>query len=127
MNDKQLFDAIIIGGSYAGLAAAMTLGRSRRAVLVIDNGRPCNRQTPHAHNLLTHDGEKPADIARKAREQVQAYPSLSFVSATASKLSGESGAFQVDTAEGVRYAAKRILLTTGVKDIPLPIPGFAEC
>ncbi|WP_460503189.1 FAD-dependent oxidoreductase, partial [Hymenobacter agri] len=52
----QEFDVIIIGGSYAGLSAAMSLGRARRRVLVLDTAQPCNRQTPHSHNFLTQDG-----------------------------------------------------------------------
>lgn len=45
MTDSNNFDVIIIGGSYAGLSAAMALGRSMRNVLIIDSGKPCNRQT----------------------------------------------------------------------------------
>ncbi len=36
-------DVIIIGGSFAGLAAALQLGRARRKVTVLDTGRPRNR------------------------------------------------------------------------------------
>ena len=42
LTPKQL-DAIVIGGSYAGLSAAMQIARGRRAVAVIDAGRPRNR------------------------------------------------------------------------------------
>jgi thioredoxin reductase len=65
-----IYDVVIVGGSYAGLSAAMTLGRSVRKVLVIDNRQPCNKTAPQAHNLITHDGETPAAIAAKAREQL---------------------------------------------------------
>lgn len=37
---KNKFDVIIIGGSYASLSAAMTLGRSLRNVLISDSGLP---------------------------------------------------------------------------------------
>lgn len=57
MIENNTYDVIIIGGSYSGLSAAMSLGRSLRHVLVIDSGLPCNRQTPHSHNFITHDGE----------------------------------------------------------------------
>src|SRR5690606_11568540 len=66
MTNNKRFDVIIIGGSYAGLSAAMALGRSLRRVLIIDSGQPCNEQTPHSHNFLTQDGEPPHVIARKA-------------------------------------------------------------
>ena len=71
--DRKDFEVIIIGGSYAGLSAAMALGRSLRTVLIVDSGTPCNMQTPHSHNFLTQDGETPSRIAQKAKEQVLNY------------------------------------------------------
>ena len=68
MTDNKNFDVIIIGGSYAGLSAAMALGRALRNVLIIDSGLPCNRQRPHSHNFITQDGTKPSEIAEKAKE-----------------------------------------------------------
>ena len=73
MKDNKIFDVIIIGGSYAGLSTAMALGRSLRDVLIIDRGSPCKRQTPHSHNFITQDGEKPDVIAAKAKAQVLNY------------------------------------------------------
>ncbi|RYY08655.1 MAG: NAD(P)/FAD-dependent oxidoreductase, partial [Chitinophagaceae bacterium] len=60
---EDRFDIVIIGGSYAGLAAGLALGRSMRRTLIIDSNTPANRFTPQAHNLITHDGKKPADIS----------------------------------------------------------------
>ena len=73
---KEKLDVIIVGGSYAGLSAAMALGRALRKVLIIDGGKPANRFTPHSHNFITHDGRKPGEIAEMARKQVDAYPSI---------------------------------------------------
>ena len=73
MQKEEIFDVIIVGGSYAGLSAAMSLGRSSRKVLIIDSGKPCNQQTPHSHNFITQDGEKPAVISAKALIQVDFY------------------------------------------------------
>jgi thioredoxin reductase len=42
-------DVIIIGGSYAGLAAGLQLARARRRVLVIDAGMRRNRFAGASH------------------------------------------------------------------------------
>lgn len=127
MNKDFLVDVIIVGGSYSGLSAALTLGRSLRKVLIIDSGKPCNRQTPHSHNFLTRDGETPATIAAIAREQVLQYPSVSFLSNLVVKANANSDGFLIETADNQRFAARKLILATGVDDIMPPISGFAEC
>lgn len=118
------YEVIIIGGSYAGLSAAMTLGRSIRKTLVIDSGRPCNRYTPHAHNFITQDGAVPSKIAALAAEQVRNYSTVSFVEDQATNVSGEDGNFQVTTLAKKEYRAAKIIFATGIKDILPNIPGF---
>jgi thioredoxin reductase len=127
MSKLQLYDAVIIGGSYAGLSAAMTLGRSRRHVLVIDDNNPCNRQTPHSHNLITHDGERPAEIRRKALEQVMRYDTVTFYEGTAIAVNNHTSFFKTITSAGETVSSKKIIFTTGMKDIMPSIQGFAEC
>lgn len=121
------YDVIIIGGSYSGLSAAMSLGRSLRNVLVIDSGLPCNRQTPHSHNFITLDGEKPAVISAKAKTQVEFYNTVQFYNGLAiSAIKTESG-FEIETQSGKIFTSKKVLFATGVKDLLPQIPGFAEC
>ena len=127
MQQKNSFDVIIVGGSYAGLSAAMVLGRSLRTVLVIDSGKPCNRQTPHSHNFLTRDGDTPAQITAIAKEQVLHYSSVSFLADLATKSYSDSGGFVVETASGQRFNSRKLILATGVEDVMPPISGFAEC
>ena len=67
-------DVIIIGGSFAGLAAALQLGRARRKVTVLDTGLPRNRFAGHSHGLLGHDHKPPLDILAEARQQLARYP-----------------------------------------------------
>ncbi len=126
MTDQQLFDVAIIGGSYAGLSAAMTLGRARREVIIIDSGKPCNRQTPHSHNLITHDGKTPAEISALAREQVLAYPTVQMRAGLVTQVAGVDGAFAVTVNAGHTVQAKKLIFTTGIRDIMPDIPGFAE-
>ncbi len=127
MNTDKIFDIIIVGGSFAGLSAAMTLGRSLRHVLIIDAGKPCNQQTPHAHNFITQDGEAPATITAKVREQVLRYPTVSLLQNTVVKAQQKDGLFKIHTAAGEQFSAKKLLLATGIKDLMPPIPGFTEC
>ena len=119
------YEVIIVGGSIAGLSAALTLGRSLRRVLVIDSGRPCNRQTLHAHNFFTRDGERPAQLTAIAREQATAYPSVSLVEGRVTTLEKGDG-FTVVTEQGMHYQARKILLATGVENLMPSIEGFAE-
>ncbi|KOS05900.1 pyridine nucleotide-disulfide oxidoreductase [Flavobacterium akiainvivens] len=120
-------DVIIIGGSYAGLAAAMSLGRSLRNVLIIDSGKPCNRFTPHSQNFITHDGEVPAAIAQKAKEQVLAYPTVTFTEGLVIKAKKTNSTFEVTLESGDTYTAKKLLFATGVKDNLPNVEGLADC
>lgn len=126
MEPKE-FDVIIIGGSYSGLSSAMALGRAIRKVLIIDSGSPCNKQTPHSHNFITQDGEKPAVIADKARKQVMAYPTVEILNDLATKGKKVGNAFEITTKSGKTFSAKKLIFATGVKDKMPDIPGFAEC
>ncbi|WP_316828185.1 NAD(P)/FAD-dependent oxidoreductase [Pedobacter miscanthi] len=121
------FDVIIIGGSYAGLSAALTLGRATRNVLVIDGGKPCNRQTPHSHNFLTHDGEQPADISATAKTEVLKYPTVKFLDGNANLAKQIAGGFNVGLENGQHFTTRKLLLATGLKDVLPAIKGLAEC
>ncbi|WP_449401083.1 NAD(P)/FAD-dependent oxidoreductase [Chryseobacterium wanjuense] len=123
----KIFDVIIIGGSYAGLSAGMALGRSLRNVLIIDGGKPCNRQTPHSHNFITHDGKTPKEISDLAKEQVEKYETVHFHNGIAVKTVKTSEGFQVETENGEVFFAKKLILASGVKDVMPDIPGFSEC
>lgn len=123
-------DCLIVGGSYAGLSAALTLGRSLRKTIVIDEGLPCNRFAPHSQNFLTHDGSRPSDIAELGRQQIQSkYQSVQFVAdrVESAVVSSSTSNFQVTTQQGYTIEARKIIFASGVKDIFPDIPGFAEC
>ena len=74
----QVIDAVVVGGSFAGLSAAMQLARARRRIVVVDAGRPRNRFAAASHGFLGQDGRAPADIVQTARAQVLAYPTAAF-------------------------------------------------
>lgn len=126
MTESKNFEVIIIGGSYAGLSAAMALGRSLRKVLIIDSGQPCNRQTPHSHNFITQDGEKPSLIAEKAKEQVLKYKTIKWLNGLAVSTKKTQNGFSISTNTKGEFTAKKLILATGIKDIMPNIKGFSE-
>ncbi|WP_127110449.1 NAD(P)/FAD-dependent oxidoreductase [Pararhodobacter zhoushanensis] len=119
-------DVIIIGGGYAGMAAALQLLRARRDVLIIDAGQRRNRFASHAHGFLTQDGEDPAVIAARARAQIEAYPDLDWYEGEATRIDGEKGNFVVLLSDGAAFSASRVILALGVSDTLPEIPGLAE-
>ena len=127
MKVNNQFDVIIIGGSYSGLAASMALGRALRKVLIIDSAMPCNRQTPHSHNFLTQDGSTPQAIATSARKQVQHYKTVHFFDGLATKGNKTESGFEIETSNGETFQSTKLVIATGIKDIMLPIEGYAEC
>jgi thioredoxin reductase len=127
MTDSKEFDVIIIGGSYAGLSAAMTLGRSMRNILIIDSGLPCNRQTPHSHNFITQDGETPAAIAQKAKTQVLKYDTVKFLNGLAVSGRKTETGFDIAIKSGEIFSAQKIIFATGISDQLPDIEGFEEC
>ena len=127
MTDNRHFDVIIVGGSYSGLAAGMALGRALRHVLIIDSGKPCNRQTPHSHNFITQDGKAPKEIATLARQQVERYETVVFFSDSAINGAKTERGFKIQTASGETFSAKKLIFATGIKDIMPNIDGYAEC
>ncbi|MDV6329950.1 NAD(P)/FAD-dependent oxidoreductase [Asticcacaulis sp. 201] len=126
-----IYDAIIIGGSYAGLSAALQLGRARRQVLIIDEGLRRNRFAAHSHGFLTQDGVDPAAIAANARAQVMTYPTVRWLSGraeTAQPLPADTRTkawFKVTVADTL-YLSKTLILAVGLRDILPAIDGLAE-
>ncbi|MES1223024.1 MAG: NAD(P)/FAD-dependent oxidoreductase, partial [Bacteroidota bacterium] len=127
MNKEQNFDVIIIGGRYSGLAAAMALGRALRKVLVIDSGKPSNRQTPYSHNFITQDGKPPQEIAAIAKQQVAKYDTVEFLNGLATTGVKTENGVEIRTGADEIFTAKKLVFATGIKDIMQDIPGYAEC
>ena len=127
MTDGNNLDVIIIGGSYSGLSAAMALGRSLRNVLIIDGGKPCNRQTPHSHNFITQDGERPDVIAQKAKAQVLQYRTVTFLNDFAVGGQRTDNGFTITTKAGDTFTARKLIFATGIHDLLPDTEGFAAC
>ncbi len=127
MTDKISFDVMIVGGSYSGLAAAMALGRALKHVLIIDSGKPCNRQTPYSHNFITQDGKTPNEIATLAKQQVEKYDTVKFFSGIVNNGIKTKNGFAIQTTSGEAFSAKKLIFASGIRDIMQDIDGYTEC
>jgi thioredoxin reductase len=121
------WDVIIVGRSFAGLSAALTLGRARRSVLVVGTGGPRNEAVGHAHGMLSRDHESPTAIIAVAEAQLARYPNIGLVDdrVLAIEPIGPGAGFRATVGRRTTTATG-VVLANGVNDDPMPIPGVAE-
>ncbi|HYN96081.1 MAG TPA: NAD(P)/FAD-dependent oxidoreductase [Pilimelia sp.] len=120
------YDVAIIGGGAAGLSAALVLSRARRRVLVVDAGSPRNAPATHMYGYLSRDGLPPAELMATGRSEVKRYGG-EIVTGTATDLApADPSGFQVRLADGQQISARRLLLTTGLRDELPDIPGLRD-
>lgn len=119
-------DALIVGGSHAGLSAAMALGRLRRKAVVIDDALPRNRFSSHANNLAGLDGIDPNEWRLKAISDLVRYPTIEFKADRVTKIHPENSGFRAHLESGTSLFSRKIILACGIKDILPDIPGFSE-
>jgi len=120
------YDVIIVGGSYAGLSAALALGRARKQTLIVDAGQRRNRFAHEAPGFLGQDGRAPGAIVAVGRAEVAAYPTVSFLDGTAITAAPHENGFAITTADGATHTAARLVLATGVVDELPDFPGLRE-
>ena len=131
LSDGSSYDVVVVGGGAAGLSAALVLGRARRRVAVVDAGQPRNATATHMQGFLGSDGLPPSELVARGREEVAGYGS-SLISGTVSHINPcppaphRSRQFHVVLADGSSLTARRVLVTTGLHDDVLDIPGVRE-
>lgn len=116
------YDVLVVGGGAAGLSAAVTLGRARRTVLVVDAGEPRNAPAAGVHGFLTRDGLPPAELVAAGRAEVRRYGG-EIVSGTVASV--EPG-FTATLADGSTVGARAVVVTTGLADELPAIDGLRE-
>lgn len=120
------YDALIIGGSHAGLSAAMAIGRLKRTALVVDAGAARNSPAEHAYNIAGSDGINPIEIRGQARLDLKKYNTIDLLSDSVLKVTKKSEMFEANLQSGKTVTSRKILLAYGVKDVLPPITGIEE-
>ncbi len=119
-------DAIVIGGSYAGLSAAIYIARARRSVCVIDAGEPRNRFAEASHGFFGQDGAEPRAMIAAARAKLAAYPTVTFIDGRVMAVQGADGDFTATLASGEVVRSAKLVLAFGVADQLSSLSGLRE-
>ena len=119
-------DVLIIGGSHAGLSAAMALGRLRRSVLIVDAGKPRNEMSEHANNIAGLDGINPEELRKQAINDLKKYKTIEFLKGKVNKVLKKKDLFIATLDSGAIVEARKVILSYGVKDKLLNIDGIEK-
>ena len=118
-------DVLVVGGSAAGLAAALQLGRQRRSVIVVDAGEPRNAPAATMHGFLGRDGTPPSELGAAGRAEVRCY-GVEVLDGRVLAVSRSDDGFRADLAGGHSVVARRVIVATGLVDQLPDIDGIAE-
>ena len=119
-------DVAVVGGSAAGLAAALQLGRQRRSVIVVDAGEPRNAPADHMHSYLGHEGLPPSELTAIGRDEVRSYGGEVLAGRATRVTRTDDDRFRVELVGGHSIVARRVLAATGLVDELPDIDGLAE-
>lgn len=122
----ERYEVVVIGGGAAGLSGALTLGRARRSVLVVDAGQPRNAPADRVHGYLGREGTPPEELLAVGRAEVEQYGGAFRTGSVVDAEALEAGGFRVVLDDGAQVLADRLLVTTGLIDELPPVPGLAE-
>jgi thioredoxin reductase len=120
----QDLDAVVVGGGPAGLSAALVLGRARRRVLVVDNGRPANLASGAIGGLLGQSGVAPAELRRAGREQLVDLPTVEVRDAAVVDADGKPEQLGVRLSDGTELRTRALVLAHGLSYEPPALPGI---
>lgn len=120
------YDIVVIGGGAAGLSAALVLARARRRVLVLDEGNPRNAPAAHLHGYLSRDGMPPADLLARGRDEVRSYGGVVRTGRATQVVPFGVAGLSVLVDDGSRLAARRVLVTTGLRDELPAVAGLTD-
>jgi thioredoxin reductase (NADPH) len=121
------WEVIVVGGGFAGLSAAIYLGRAMRRVLVLDGEESLGCWEPEVQNYFGFpEGISGAELLRRGREQARNFGAEILVDEVEAARIAENGEIFV-RGRHVEFRCKRLLLATGLYHLPPKFDGMNEC
>jgi thioredoxin reductase (NADPH) len=122
------YDAAVVGGGPAGLAAALHLAWHRRRVVVIDRTTgPLFFTLEELHNVPGMPALSGAEIEKRLRAQAKEM-GAELVRANIVRVAGKEEGFVLTAASGEEWRARTLLLATGVARFHPTVDGdFTPC
>lgn len=126
---SPLLDVLIIGGGPGGLAVATGLARQLYTAAVFDSRVYRNALSKHMHNVPTWDHRDPAEFRAQARTDLTArYSTVQFEETKIVKIAqSPHNRFLATAEDGRTWTGRKLVLASGVTDVPPDIKGYAEC
>ena len=126
-DDDGIFDVAIIGAGFAGLSAALLLGRYLRPTVIFNGGDTRNSMSKHVHGYLGFENVPPKQFIQKAWADVLQYNSIKVIKEKVDKIERYNQHFLL-ISEGRRNSvkAKYIIIATGIQDVKPNIKNFEK-
>src|ERR687889_1552584 len=123
----DIFDVAIIGAGFAGLSAALLLGRYLRPTVIFNGGNTRNSMSKHVHGYLGFENVPPKQFIQKAWADVLQYNSVKVIKEKVDKIERYNQYFLL-ISEGRRKSvkAKYIIIATGIQDVKPNIKNFEK-
>jgi NADH dehydrogenase len=122
MTHKKCYDTIIIGGGFAGLNAAVALGKKKKEVLLIDKTNHHLFQ-PLLYQVATA-GLSPANIASPIREILKPYTSITVFMDKLIDIDQQHSAIHTESGKSLTF--NNLIIAVGVRQTYFGHDHWAE-
>lgn len=123
----DIHDVLIVGGSFAGLSAALTLYRALHTCVIFDHHEPRNRYSTPIHLVPTWENQDPKTFFETSKAELQVANLCRFSDSKVERVRRlENGLFEALDAGGRVWLGRKVLFSTGVEEIFPNISGYEE-
>jgi thioredoxin reductase (NADPH) len=125
---REDWEVIIIGGGFAGLSAAIYLGRAMRRTLVLDAGESAGQWEPEVQNYFGFpEGISGPALLRRGAEQAKRFGAEILIDEVERVERCEKNNCFYAHGRHVRFHSQRLLIATGLYHLPPKVKGVSEC